>query len=142
MAILVALALALGSAPAAADQRAAMAALCELIPTAARDAEGIDCQADACLWPTSRVTCDGGGAVVVINLRGIPRLDMAGVIPSEIGWLASLRELRLQLNSLSGSVPTELGRLTNLTMLNLGANALTGAIPSELGGLSCPFPHR
>lgn len=45
------------------EQRAAIAALCELTSSATRVERGVDCAADACGW-TSGVACDAGGAVV------------------------------------------------------------------------------
>ena len=61
--------------------------------------------------------------------------NLTGPIPPELGGLADLATLDLGINELSGPIPPELGRLTNLTYLRLSENNLTGSIPPELGGL-------
>jgi hypothetical protein len=48
----------------------------------------------------------------------------------------SLRELRLEDNSLSGEIPKSIGLLVALTHLKLSGNALNGSIPSSLGSLA------
>ena len=63
-------------------------------------------------------------------------LGLAGSIPSELGSLANLQELRLGWNELTGPIPPELGELYKLKTLRLDINQLTGPIPSELGNLS------
>ena len=62
--------------------------------------------------------------------------NLNGVIPSELGDLAELRELRLYGPNLTGAIPPELGSLTALTHLHLFGNNLTGPIPPELGNLT------
>ena len=62
--------------------------------------------------------------------------DLTGTIPPELGDLASLTRLHLDVNELTGAIPPELGDLANLEELLLGWNDLTGAIPPELGDLS------
>ena len=61
--------------------------------------------------------------------------NLQGFIPSELGQLKSLNDLRLSNNSLQGSIPSELGALENLETLALSGNSLQGSIPSELGAL-------
>lgn len=61
---------------------------------------------------------------------------LAGRIPPELGDLANLETLSLNLNALSGSIPPELGRLANLRTLSLSRNRLTGTLPPELGNLT------
>ena len=63
-------------------------------------------------------------------------LGLAGSIPSELGSLANLQELRLGWNELTGPIPPELGDLSKLKTLRLDINQLTGPIPSELDKLS------
>jgi hypothetical protein len=60
------------------------------------------------------------------------------LIPTEIGGLTSLRELRMGDNgALLGGIPTEIGLLTNLELLDLDRNPfMTGTIPTEVGSLS------
>jgi hypothetical protein len=60
---------------------------------------------------------------------------LQGTIPSEIGNLPQLRELRLSGNWLSASIPATLGNLANLQGLYLYYNQLTSPIPRELGNL-------
>ena len=62
--------------------------------------------------------------------------DLTGGIPPELGNLAGLKTLSLQLNSLTGGIPPELGNLANLEWLRLTVNDLTGGIPPELGNLA------
>ena len=88
--------------------------------------------------------------ITVASLDGIQRvteLDMDGQglngsIPSQLGELTGLRELRLAWgNRLTGSIPPQLGRLTRLTFLNLAANHLSGPIPPELGSIGPQLTH-
>ena len=82
-----------------------------------------------------------------VTVSGVPRritkidtvgenLNLAGMIPSELGNLSSLTNLRLSNNELTGSIPAELGNLSSLESLSLWGNKLTGTIPTELGSLS------
>ena len=90
-------------------------------------------------WLSNKRVADWHG-VTVSNERvtGLNLGDnrLRGTIPSELGDLSSLRELKLPGNQLAGTIPTELGDLSNLRELNLLGNQLTGNIPSELGNLS------
>ncbi len=63
-------------------------------------------------------------------------VNLTGVIPSELSSLSNLQSLILLGNHLSGSIPSELGGLTNLETLILSHNNLTGKIPAELGDLA------
>ena len=62
--------------------------------------------------------------------------ELSGPIPPELGNLARLEWLELSYNELSGSIPIELGRLSNLRSLSIQFNDLSGSIPTELGDLS------
>ena len=79
------------------------------------------------------VTTDDAGSVTGLSLYGN---NLAGVIPRDIGSLASLRRLDLARNSLTGPIPSELGNLSELTRLRLDENDFSGPIPSELGDLA------
>ena len=81
-------------------------------------------------WRGLRVV---GNTLVRIDL---PRNDLSGSLPPELGNLSGLRELILWRNHLAGSIPFELGNLSSLEELNLSENYLEGSIPSELGNLS------
>ena len=83
--------------------------------------------------------CHPGGA----GRPGQPRIplprdhnELSGPVPAELGGLANLQSLYLDVNELSGSIPPELGDLANLQYLNLEGNELSGPIPAELGGLA------
>jgi hypothetical protein len=102
------------------------------------------------------VTCIAGH----VTGLGLPSNLLSGTVPSELGNLTELTELRAYSNRLSGDIkvlgrlsklsvldlhanklnrpiPPELGQLTTtLTILNLGNNPLTGEIPAELGSLT------
>ena len=61
-----------------------------------------------------------------------------GELPTTIGYLRALKDVRLHVNALRGSVPTEIGHLTNLEELHVGdqkADGITGPLPSEMGNL-------
>ncbi len=88
---------------------------------------------DAPLGDWVGVTTDTTGRVVLLNLSSN---KLNGLIPSELGNLASLQHLNLYSNNLTGPIPPELGNLANLTSLRLGNNRLTGPIPPELGNLA------
>jgi len=63
--------------------------------------------------------------------------QLTGTIPSELGSLVNLQTLVIEDNrELTGAIPPELGDLANLSNLNLSENQLTGAIPSELSNLA------
>ena len=62
--------------------------------------------------------------------------QLTGSIPAELGKLATLEKLVLNLNSLTGPIPSELARLGRLRRLLLGRNELTGPIPPELGNMA------
>ena len=78
------------------------------------------------------VTTDADRRVTALLLN---QNELTGQIPSELGSLSNLQELRLYSNQLTGPIPASLGGLTNLERLSLSQNQLTGPIPSELGSL-------
>ncbi|CBN77264.1 Receptor-like PK/ Leucine Rich Repeat Protein Kinase-likely pseudogene [Ectocarpus siliculosus] len=78
------------------------------------------------------VAVDRGGHVQRLTL---PRNKLSGEIPSGLGMLAFLRDLRLHRNSLRGSIPPFIGGLSSLTYLDLHGNNLQGQIPKEIGNL-------
>ena len=98
---------------------------------------------DAPLGEWYGVDTDPSGRVVRLDLGGkwdreaerYVQHGLWGRIPSVLGNLTSLEELRLGVNDLTGSIPPELGKLASLEVLRLGLNDLTGPIPPELGRL-------
>ncbi len=79
------------------------------------------------------VRTDDDGRVIGLWL---PRNNLTGTIPRELGNLTNLQELSLSENSLTGTIPPELGNLTKLEGLHLSENSLTGTIPPKLGNLT------
>ena len=90
--------------------------------------------------PVSMLAFDQWHGLTIRNnrLAGIilPRNQLTGSIPAELGHLTKLTELHLNENQLTGPIPPELGNLTNLLYLSLDENQLTGPIPPELGNLT------
>jgi hypothetical protein len=72
-----------------------------------------------------------GMVSTLVDLRFMSS-NMIGHIPTELGLLSRLRCFNAQCNKLSGPIPTELGNITSLEMLNLYDNRLTGCLPKEL----------
>jgi len=74
------------------------------------------------------------------QLQGLERLQLdarfTGPIPTSLGNLTQLTELRLEGGTLSGPIPSSLGNLTQLRSLVLSGNDLTGSIPASLGNLT------
>ena len=60
---------------------------------------------------------------------------LSGTIPSLLGQLTNLSNLRLGLNQLSGRIPAELWQLKDLTSLELGGNLLSGELPEGISQL-------
>lgn len=61
---------------------------------------------------------------------------MTGSIPTTIGLLTKLTELRLFITGHTGTIPTEIGLNTRLEQLVFGSNKLSGTVPSTIGNLS------
>ncbi len=76
----------------------------------------------------------GGAPARVIGLD-LPKKDLRGTIPPELGRLSNLRVLALDDNALNGPVPPQLGALENLEELWLHGNRLSNEVPPELGRL-------
>ena len=116
----------------AALQRAALTALYNATDGANWD-DNTNWLSDRPLNEWHGVWTDSDGRVIRLDLQGN---GLSGVIPSQLGDLASLRALWLSGNGLSGAIPSGLGRLSNLQSLGLYDTRLGGSIPPELGGLS------
>ena len=57
---------------------------------------------------------------------------MSGEIPSSLGDLPRLRDLRLENNRLAGAIPSALGDAANLKILRISQNDLTGCVHESL----------
>ncbi len=90
-------------------------------------------------WLTGRLSTWYG---VSLDLSGrvsrvvLPRNNIRGVLPNEIGNLTHLEVLDLNNNQLSGDLPVEIGNLAILKGLRLFHNQLEGKIPEEIGNLT------
>lgn len=62
-------------------------------------------------------------------------INLAGIVPSNIGKLHSLVKLGLNGNNHTGTIEGWVGSLTNLRALHLSGNSFTGPIPSSIGNL-------
>ncbi len=78
------------------------------------------------------ITVKANGRVSKISL---PRNNLKGVIPNELGNLSHSNYMDLNNNQLSGIIPVEFGNLDSLTNLRLFHNQLSGSIPDEIGNL-------
>ena len=63
-------------------------------------------------------------------------LDARGAVPTGIGLLRNVQEMRLEYMSLTGPLPSTIGRLTRMRNMYLCSCLLTGRIPSEIGRLT------
>ena len=79
------------------------------------------------------VTTDSDGRVTRLVL---PRNDLSGELPEDLGILRRLTHLVLWGNDLKGEIPEALGDLSELVCLSLWGNELTGEIPEKLGDLT------
>ena len=79
------------------------------------------------------VTTDSDGRVTRLVL---PRNDLSGELPEDLGILRRLTHLVLWGNDLKGEIPEALGDLSELVCLSLWGNELTGSIPEKLGDLT------
>ena len=88
---------------------------------------------DAPLGRWHGVTTNSDGRVIKVVL---PRNDLSGELPEDLGILRRLTHLVLWDNDLSGEIPEALGDLSELECLSLWSNELTGEIPEVLGDLT------
>lgn len=57
-------------------------------------------------------------------------------LPSELGDMENLRELRLQDNRIVGSIPEQIGKLSKLRTLDLYNNMMNGSVPATIKNLT------
>ena len=55
---------------------------------------------------------------------------IGGTLPSELGDLGRLQELRIRNHNITGTVPNGIGQLRNLRVLNITCTNLEGAVPA------------
>ncbi|XP_062211073.1 probable inactive receptor kinase At5g10020 [Phragmites australis] len=100
------------------------------------DWHGVQCSGGQIL----SIALDGIGLVGNASLSALARMPMLrnlslsgnkleGVLPRELGSIASLQLLDLSNNMFSGSIPSELTKLAGLGYLNLSSNGFGGALP-------------
>ena len=80
--------------------------------------------------------CDGTNGLEYVELINH---FLTGEVPSEIGLLTHVLELKFSLNSLTGTLPSEIGNLSKLRYLSLWKNSLSGTIPTEVGRFTQPY---
>ncbi|TKY62575.1 inactive leucine-rich repeat receptor protein kinase [Spatholobus suberectus] len=85
--------------------------------------------ATPCRW--AGVSCMGDQ----VTQLALPNKNLTGYIPSELGFLTSLRRLSLPRNNFSNAIPPPLFNATTLTVLDLSHNSLSGSLPAELRSL-------
>ncbi|XP_061373708.1 receptor protein kinase-like protein ZAR1 [Gastrolobium bilobum] len=88
-----------------------------------------DADSTPCRW--SGVACTGD-RVTQLTLRN---KGLTGYIPSELGFLTSLKRLSLSYNNFTNVIPSRLFNATTLIVLDLSHNSLSGPIPTELRSL-------
>jgi len=80
-----------------------------------------------CSW--YGITCEKNSYGNSVSFISLPHQGLHGTIPSEIGCLNQLTELKLSSNELHGDLPTSITKLMNLEKLDLKNNTLWGDIP-------------
>jgi len=77
--------------------------------------------------------CDSNG---ILRKLEIPRSNLFGSIPREVGYLTNLNYLALDYNKLTGNLPPEVEYLMNCQHLSLQGNEISGPLPNFLGALT------
>ena len=71
-----------------------------------------------------------------LNLLSLHTNEIAGTIPTQVGFLQQMETLALFNNTLAGSLPQEIGSMKSLTNLLLSGNLFIGSIPPQIGDLT------
>mmetsp|Transcript_21936 Transcript_21936/g.31475 ORF Transcript_21936/g.31475 Transcript_21936/m.31475 type:complete len:137 (-) Transcript_21936:232-642(-) len=75
--------------------------------------------------------------LTTLNILRIGKNEhIGGYIPTVIGQLTNLVELRLESCSFTGTIPSEVGILSNLELMDISNNSLHGTLPTELALLT------
>ncbi|KAG5072246.1 hypothetical protein AAZX31_03G123800 [Glycine max] len=82
-----------------------------------------------CHWPG--ISCTGDK----VTQLSLPRKNLTGYIPSELGFLTSLKRLSLPYNNFSNAIPPSLFNARSLIVLDLSHNSLSGSLPNQLRSL-------
>ncbi len=78
------------------------------------------------------VTVRADGRVTRVELSGN---SLFGPIPSSIGNLTEIIDLKLNANRITGTLPTTIGNLTKLEIFWVANNEMIGSIPTSIGNL-------
>ncbi|KAF3961771.1 hypothetical protein CMV_013645 [Castanea mollissima] len=82
-----------------------------------------------CHWPG--IVCTRNRVTTLF----LPNKSFSGYLPSELGFLNSLRRLTLSHNNFSNTIPSHLFNATTLLILDLSHNSLSGQIPPQIASL-------
>ena len=84
---------------------------------------------------TGQIPSEIGNLSALWDLR-LHDNQLTGPIPSSLAGISALKEIRLMNNQMTGGIPPEFGSIPELIALNFSNNQLTGGIPAELGNLA------
>eukprot|EP00898_Chlorokybus_atmophyticus_P000638 jgi/Chlat1/1575/Chrsp123S01851 len=79
------------------------------------------------------ITCQDGMGITQVNLQGN---HFYGPLPSSMGNMINLEELRFGINQFTGPLPSTMGNWIKLRLLFLNDNQLSGPVPSTLSNLN------
>lgn len=63
---------------------------------------------------------------------GLDNTRLFGMLPSELGLLTALSDIRLTNNFVFRSIPSELGMASNLSNCNISCTEITGSVPEVM----------
>ncbi|KAL3592156.1 hypothetical protein D5086_010796 [Populus alba] len=87
-----------------------------------------------CSW--NGVTCGSpgtGNTYSRVTGLSLPKCQLLGTIPANLGLIQHLQNLDLSDNSLNGSLPVSLLNATQLRFLDLSSNMISGQLPETIG---------
>lgn len=100
-------------------------------PCASPNAYNTGANNDQAPW-LSNVQCRKGR---VVRIAFPEESGAAGVLPTQLGWLRSLEELRIPRGRISGTLPSQLAVLSALRVLQFDSHRLSGWVPSQISRL-------